>query len=69
MEKNSDILLFLKLHFSALEIDDDSVKFVKSFDHSLANLEQKQQKKMYCVSARRLSIHKTYIKFKNKFTE
>jgi hypothetical protein len=28
-----------------------------------------KRKKMCCVSARRLSIHKTYNKFKNKFAE
>jgi hypothetical protein len=28
-----------------------------------------QKEKMCCVSARRLSIHKTYYKFKNKFAE
>jgi menaquinone-dependent protoporphyrinogen IX oxidase len=30
---------------------------------------EKYNEKMCCVSARRLSIHKTYNKFKNKFAE
>jgi hypothetical protein len=34
-----------------------------------AKLHENKTKKMCCVSARRLSIHKTYNKFKNKFAE